>query len=368
MKIYIDKLFIAITIFLMMMGCDGDKKDSFNNYSDDYFNTDSYELSGWLSDNLDKQVIYSTIANSKFVIIINLTTNRSIMVSNGIVVDGWNSISGDITGAYHIVDGKPKSYVTPPGIYKVHDIEQCPAWLPYKPPGFVYHSENEEYDESDYHKARMEFIKADPDKFGPCGINNPLGNYAFWFWGEYGYHGTRDKDEWLLDLQKPHERYLSHGCVRNPNHKIRSLFNHILKHIDDDGFIKATKENMKKSIKDRKTITKDISDQLDIKIIIGHFKKDLPFTIYDDHLDTIKMTKKTKCTITGGNALVFDKKDMSGEPSGHFINDSSIDVFNIKYDSQEPIKTYHGWIDSLHTDHTQTCKDSYHWFKYRLDL
>ena len=70
---------------------------------------------------------------------------------------------------------------------------------------------------------------ADPDLYGACGVNNPLGQYALWFHKSYIYGLHGNSAEWVLEQEDPNDRAcVSGGCVRNPNTKIKKLFHAVL--------------------------------------------------------------------------------------------------------------------------------------------
>lgn len=196
---------------------------------------------------------------------INLTTNRLTYYRAGKAVDHWNIASADVTGEYHKIEGKPQKQSTPTGIFTAHDIESCPQWFPSAPfnpkTGKIVENETE----------RAEVFKENPDLFGACGKDNPLGKYALWFSGAYGVHGN--SASWILDLPID-DRRVSGGCIRNPNEKIKMVFDEIV-NAKLDEYRKEVDENLRLDVKDRKTITAwNIIDKVRVHIIVGNWDRD----------------------------------------------------------------------------------------------
>ena len=301
------------------------------------------ELHHWLSDDLDKEVIVSVIANTPMVIIVNLATNRSTIIKDRKVVDAWNSATSDVTGEWHIRNGLPVSQETPPGIYSLHDIEHCPTWIPSHPDGFVP-TGNEKQDSH----IKRSIFKASPELYGACGYHNPLGEFALWFFDAYGYHGTTVDLEYILNLPTE-QRRVSGGCVRNPISKIEKLYSTILNELPDG------QEYRQKVIQNRnaqtpQTLVRNVSDDFRVVFVIGHFKGDLPFTAYANQIRTVKLAGLTQCTIAHNDAPIYSSTPFREENIvGYYQKGDVIKPLNeIRLSERNPILTDKGWLSQYY--------------------
>jgi hypothetical protein len=201
-----------------------------------------------------------------FALKINLTTNILTYYKDGKIVDQWNIASADVSGEFHKVNGVAETQFTPTGIFTAHDIEHCPSWYPRTPfnpkTGKLAASEVE----------RSEVFKENKNLYGPCGKDNPLGRYAMWFSGAYGVHGNAA--EWILDLAVE-DRRVSGGCIRNPNERIKQVFDDIISVSALEDYKKTVEENRSKADDARKTVTAyEIMDKVKINVIVGNWESD----------------------------------------------------------------------------------------------
>lgn len=160
--------------------------------------------------------VEAALKSSSRAFLINIKTNRTTEFESGKAIDQWNVVTGDVSGEFHGGDSKN----TPLGIYSVHRMVFCPSWKPAQPKWPA--TGKEAADEQE----RQQIFQKHPEIYGACGQWNPLGQYVFWFWGEYGFHGNSNEE--LLRRSHAEGRRLSGGCVRNPNEKIRQLFHKVL--------------------------------------------------------------------------------------------------------------------------------------------
>jgi hypothetical protein len=212
-------------------------------------------VSGTLSENEIAKALKATIA-----VRINLTSNRATLYQKGEAKKQWNIASADITGRYH--GGEPK--FTPSGIYGVEDFEHCPVWRPRDPvnpaTGRVAQTEDE----------RWQIFSSYPDVYGPCGVNNPLGRYVFWFQGPFGLHGNAA--EYILRLPDPDDRRVSGGCLRSPNSEIKSLFHLALETFGELAGYRERVRLMEES-PNKQTISQSVRS-LDMRVLVGHWHSD----------------------------------------------------------------------------------------------
>ena len=209
----------------------------------------------------DESVAYAIKAD--FALKINLTTNRLTYYRNGEFKDQWNVATADILGRT-----QRSTKETPTGIFSAHAIEHCPKWLPSAPkdpnnnniPVIVVDEETAE--------LRRKILDGNPKLYGPCGATNPLGAYAIWFYDTYGTHGTAK--EAILDLPVE-DRRVSAGCIRNPNEKIKQIFDDVLTKLPD--FRGEVDKNI--AAKQKQTVAMDPrSAKVRINIIIGNWDTD----------------------------------------------------------------------------------------------
>lgn len=214
---------------------------------------------------ISDEKVEAAIKEAKFALKINLTTNRLSYFKAGELAGQWNIATADVTGEFHVTNGVAEKQFTPTGIYTAHDIEHCPSWFPRNPfnPETNAIAENEE--------ERMQIFKDNRDLFGPCGSKNPLGSYAMWFDGAYGVHGNAA--EWILDLPVE-DRRVSGGCVRNPNMKIKEVFNDIIAENFPD-FKKKVEANIAKPDEEKETVTAyNIMKKALVHVIVGNWPSD----------------------------------------------------------------------------------------------
>lgn len=191
---------------------------------------------------------------------VNLTTNRATLYQVGQALQQWNIASADVSGRYH--GGEPQ--YTPEGIYGVEDFEHCPVWRPRDPinpaTGRVAQSEDE----------RWRIFNAHPEVYGPCGSNNPLGRYVFWFQGPFGLHGNSAED--ILRLPHPDDRRVSGGCLRNPNSKIKEIFHRALNVYPDLSDYRTRVLAMEISPL-KQTVAQSVRT-LDMRVVVGRWRND----------------------------------------------------------------------------------------------
>lgn len=316
----------------------------------------SSELHYMLTDELDKSEILAVIANTPLVIVVNLTTNRSTIIKEGTVIDAWNSATADLTGEWHVRDGVLESQVTPPGIYTVHDIEHCPAWLPSRPAGLKLTG-----DETKDYLARLKIFEEQADLYGPCGKNNPLGEFALWFWSAYGYHGTTPQASYILNLPAD-ERYVSGGCVRNPPQKIEKVYSLILNELTDSAEYQAT-VIANRQAETRTTLTRNISEDYRVMMVVGEFKRDLPFHQRGSTINTVQLDRLPACTIAHSQAPIYAQSRFSGQEIVGYYNkgDRITALSQVNMGKRYPIKTDKGWISAYYV--ADTCRPGVHYWK-----
>lgn len=316
----------------------------------------SSELQYMLTDELDKAEILAVIANTPLVIVVNLATNRSTIIKEGTVIDAWNSATADVTGEWHVRDGVLESQVTPPGIYTVHDIEHCPAWLPNRPAGLKLTGD----DAKDY-LARRKIFAEQAHLYGPCGASNPLGEFALWFWSEYGYHGTTTQASYILDLPAD-ERYVSGGCVRNPPHKIEKVYSIILNELADGPEYQA-EVVANRQAGTPATLTRDISEDYRVMMVVGEFRRDLPFHQLGSTINTVQLDRLSACTIVHSQAPIYPQSRFGGQEVIGYYNKGDVitALSEVNIDKRYPIKTDKGWISAYYV--ADTCRPGVHYWK-----
>lgn len=220
--------------------------------------TDSTPL--WLASSGMSAAEIDKALKSTMAIRVNLKTNRATLYKSEIALQQWNIASADVTGAYH--GGEPK--YTPHGIFGVEDFEHCPVWRPRDPvnpaTGRVAQTEDE----------RWRIFNSNPDVYGPCGARNPLGRYVFWFQGPYGLHGNSAED--ILRLPNPDDRRVSGGCLRNPNAKIKEIFDTALDTFPQLSDFKRRVRAME-SNPSKQTVGQGVRD-LDMRVVVGEWRTD----------------------------------------------------------------------------------------------
>jgi lipoprotein-anchoring transpeptidase ErfK/SrfK len=216
----------------------------------------------WLASSTLSSTAVNQALKARVAFKVNLKTNRATLYKNGVAVDQWNIASADVSGAFH----NGETQYTPTGIYAVDDLQMCPAWYPRNPvnpaTGRVVRSEAE----------RASVFANNPSVYGPCGARNPLGRYVFWFNGAYGLHGN--SNESILELPSAAQRRVSGGCIRNPNAKIRTVFNSVLDSFDTlTGFKGNVAAMESRALNARWTLTKSVAS-LDMRVVVGNWPVD----------------------------------------------------------------------------------------------
>ena len=193
---------------------------------------------------------------------LNLTTNRATLYRSGVALQQWNIATADVSGIYH--SGQAK--ITPEGIYSIEDMEHCPVWRPEKPtnPATGTAAKTEE--------ERWQIFNSQPEIYGPCGAQNPLGKYVFWFHGPYGMHGNSAED--ILRLEDPEERRVSGGCVRNPNSKIKEIFHLALDTFPELATFKSDVLAMEGQTTQIKQTIANSARAIDMRVIVGRWVQD----------------------------------------------------------------------------------------------
>ena len=316
----------------------------------------SSSLHYWLGDDLDKSVVLAVIANTPLVIIVNLNSNQSTIIKDRMVIDTWSSATGDVSGQYHLRDDEPESQITPPGIYSVHDIEHCPAWLPRRPEGLELTEDKLAND-----IARQKIFDERQDLYGPCGVNNPLGHFALWFYGAYGYHGTTPQHAYILDLP-PAERQVSGGCIRNPPTKIEKLFHIIANELPNAASLRE-KVKLNSISLEPVTITHDISTQYRVVLIAGNFKRDLPFERSGYSINTVELATLSTCTIQEDEVPIYANSTFSQQEIVGYYNSGDVITPKNKIDpiKRNPVQTKQGWISQYYV--SGSCLPSIHYWK-----
>ena len=252
--------------------------------------------------------------NSDFALQINLKTNRLTYFKKGKALEAWNIASADITGEYHKVDGENQKQFTPTGIFTAHDIEHCPSWIPRKP----FNPETGKLVETE--EERKAVFEKEKEIYGACGSQNPLGYYAFWFSGAYGVHGN--SSSWILDLPVE-DRRVSGGCIRNPNDKIKKVFDEVIAENLPE-FKKKVNENLAKPMEERKTITAtEINSKVDVKVIVGNWDKDPE--LYDPSKDPVEKVCVVKYTSPSGKLEIWKTQLLRGL-IGHYNKNESVTI------------------------------------------
>ncbi len=215
----------------------------------------------WATAGLSGAEVESAL-RSKIAFRLNLKTNRATMYQDGVAVDQWNIASADVSGEWH--EGVP--HYTPTGVFNVEDIQMCPQWFPRNPvnpaTGRKVTSEQE----------RQRVFAQNPQVYGACGSRNPLGKYVLWFNGAYGMHGNSAEE--ILELPNAEDRRVSGGCIRNPNAKIRSVFNTVVNSFSElSSFAGQVKSMESRSTSDRWTLTKGTA-YLNMRVVVGNWSAD----------------------------------------------------------------------------------------------
>lgn len=314
-------------------------------------------LSHWLSDDLSKDVILAVIANTPLVVVVNLESNRSTIIKDRVVIDAWNSATADVSGEWHMRNNIPVSQTTPAGIYSLHDIEHCPQWFPRIPEGLVV-TGNKEQDQ----KQRAKIFRMRSDLYGACGVNNPLGEYALWFYESFGYHGTTRDLEYILNLPS-NQRRVSGGCIRNPPSKIEKIYSLILNELPD-GQSYFHKVQLNRKLLIPKTLVRNISTDYRVVFIVGRFKRDLPFKLHEYTMDSVALDSVYNCTILHDKAPIYASQQFSqNEVVGYYQKGDQITPQNLLNSvKRNPVQTSKGWISQYYV--SGSCvPGEYYWKK-----
>ena len=342
----------------------------------------SSELQALLTESLDTPTILKTVANSTVVIIVNNTTARSTLIKNGVVIDQWNSAVADITGIWHKIGGQPKSKDTPPGIYSVDDLEHCPVWYPSQIIDYIEVGEatngngvgqreapkvTVEQIVTPRDKRYWQIINQRSDRYGPCGRNNPLGHQILWFKGPYGFHGTTASSEYILSLPTE-ERRVSGGCIRNPRHKIKELFDSLVTLFQLEDYRRSVALNQKKIYQEGAspvTVRAHVgkNKNFKVRVIVGSFKKDLPFDDTSSHNNTVRLDGNVTCKIPIDSVPIYDEK-VFRNVIGHYKKDEEVTIYNYHEGGRTPLKTDRGWILRYYGSNCEAA--SYRWKRHSL--
>jgi hypothetical protein len=191
---------------------------------------------------------------------VNLTTNRISYFNSGKQMGQWNIVTADTSGEFH--DGITQA--TPPGIFRADLLEACPTWYP-------SHPKDDNGKPAETEQERWAIFEKHKEIYGACGEKNPLGKYAIWFNGPYALHGNAA--EWVLELPTADERRASGGCVRNPNAKIKYLFDEIFNTFPElKGFADTVRAQASGS-GEKRTLTQDVT-AIPITVVVGSWPTD----------------------------------------------------------------------------------------------
>ncbi|MCY4444391.1 MAG: L,D-transpeptidase [Proteobacteria bacterium] len=343
------------------------------------------QLQYLVSEDVSKDRVLQTIASTELVVIVNVGSNRSTIIRDGVVVDQWNSVTGDITGNDHrLPEGDPVPKMTPYGIYTFDEIDHCPVWYP----GAVLDEDSNTFvsfgaDSPEYWKI----INDNQDVYGPCGVNNPLGEYVVWFNNDYGYHGTAASTEWILRQSTVSNRRVSGGCIRNPPEKISMFFEMLI----DEPELKSYKDSVNKNrqvhishqqnlqskqneqqnvatddssqVVTPQTVTTRVADIIDAKIIVGNFKGDLPVQEDSGGLKTVKLDSQKTCTVVSEDVFTFENSSMMTPLRRYSRGDRVIVLEELSEDSLQRIKTTEGWMEASFVD---SCSMQYSWLPHYI--
>lgn len=375
--------FIVVMWQVSLIGCSRAPENS----------SGTWELQGLITDDLATENILQTVADHAVVIIVNNATARSTILKDGVVIDQWNSAVADITGLWHKVGGVPKSQHTPPGIYSVDDLEYCPVWYPAtiidrvvldtSPSSETVVSQHEapeivvEQIVSPDDKRYWEIIDERPEKYGGCGYSNPLGHHILWFQGPYGFHGTTANAEYILDFPTADERRVSGGCIRNPIEKIKQLFEGLITLFKLENLrqkvganqVKVQQQNSAGPSLDPenrpKTVTANMRgrDDFKVRVIVGSFKRDLPFDSAKRVNNTTKLhITNASCLIEHDNVPIYDAR-IFRDVVGYYRKGDVIETYNYHEGGRSPVQTERGWILRYYA---RQCDFSYGWTKHTL--
>lgn len=352
-----------------------------NGGGSDRIESESSHLNFLITDELTSDNILAAIAKSRVSLIINNRTARSTVIKDGVVIDQWNSVVADISGMWHKVGGQPNRKDTPPGIYTVDSIEYCPSWYPAKIKDYIqveHSNENQSGRRNAPPMVVQQMVTPNDDRYweiidqrlhihGPCGNNNPLGHHILWFEGPYGFHGTTKSAEYLLNAPLE-DRRASGGCIRNPRHKISRLFESIIEIYELDEFRQKVIENQHKvhNYLKAETIAYDANKDLDfnVRVIVGSFKKDLPFNSKDSQYNTVRLLTKAHCRIPSANVPIYDAP-IFNNVIGHYQIGEMVPVFNYREREgvRTPLQTDKGWILRYYGSN---CEESHRWQRYYI--
>lgn len=330
-------------------------------------------LSYTLYDEVSKDLVLDTIQSTDLVVIVNKNTNITTLIEDQSVIDQWPSVTADVTGEWHIVRGAPETQNTPDGIFVFDELQHCPVWYPSE----LLHKDTGEYVDPDS-KIYWDIINTKQDVYGPCGPNNPLGDYIAWFQGPYGFHGTTINSEWMLFQESSDHRRLSGGCIRNPRDKIQVFFEKMLNKLRLFEFYQKVRKNRvvvrdyhavqgyflqdNDHLEAPQTLTQNVSDILDAKIIIGHFKKDLPLYITDHTKKTVQLKTDYICEISG--AVPIYRNKTFDTVVGSYSKGDRVVLLYYAPDTREPVQTNRGWVKQYYVENCKPHRN--YWEKIEI--
>ena len=206
-------------------------------------------------------VVKDMAVNHPVVVVLDQKSHRATLISRGVVGSSWVYFS---------------KQALKPGIYNIDKLEYCPLW---RPDQIIQPKSKQRLRVGD--AGYEKWVEENPQLYGACGAENPLGAFMLGFHGEYALHGTSlSLDRRWRDLKiGAHQKVVApFTFITNPSSKIKKLFHDVMFVLGLKDFSHKVLDDQWKLRSERKphSISLKGANAGKVKVIIGSFEKTYP--------------------------------------------------------------------------------------------